>query len=270
MTAAECAAAIGAALGTSVIGRRLVVRERTGSTMEDARGIARGGASHGTVVLAFEQTAGRGRLGRTFVSPAGGLYMTLVLDPPGAPADAWRCGFAAAIAAREAIVDVGGPPVLFDWPNDLVLGDRKLGGFLMDLLQPADRGAPSAVLLLGIGINLGPDPAAVDAAAAGPAGPVPGLPPGDHRAAVAAGVLNRFEPLYARLAAPEGWTQVLDEVRRFARAAAGSRVSVRAADGRLVEGQGAGIREDGAILVRTDDGTVVTIRYGERIHRTNR
>ncbi len=260
-------AAITAALRTQRLGRPLTVRTRTVSTMDDARAAVRAGAGHGAVVLAEEQTGGRGRLGRPFVSPPGGLYMTVVLDPPAASAEAWRCGFAAALAARDALCAAGAPDVEFDWPNDLVVGPHKVGGILMELLAPEAAGAAGPVLLLGVGLNVGPDPATFAPERAGPAGPVAGLRGADPRVTVAAEFLGALEPLLPLCGTDAGWSEVLGGVRDVSRAARGARVAVRAADGRLIEGRGAGLRDDGAIEVRQDDGTLVIVRYGERIYR---
>ncbi len=260
---------LGAEVRARVAGRAyggaLVFLPSVDSTMDEARRLLREGAAPGTVVLAERQTAGRGRLGRTFVSPPGGLYLTLLLAPPGDPADGWRCGFAAALAARDAIRAAGGPEVEFDWPNDLVLGPRKVGGILLELILPAGR-APA--LLLGVGLNLGPDPAASDPAAAGPAGPVP-FPAGDDpRAEVAAGLLAGLEALVPLCADEAGWGSVLDAVRAFSRAARGAPVSVRTADGGELSGRGVGLRADGALLLRLPDGTLHAVRYGERVYDT--
>ncbi len=267
MTGAALGAAITAALRTQRLGHPLTVRTRTGSTMDEARALVRSGAGHGAAVVAEEQTAGRGRLGRPFVSPHGGLYLTVILDPPGVPGEAWRCGFAAALAARDALCAAGAADVEFDWPNDLVVESHKVGGILMELLAPETAGAAGPLLLLGVGLNVGGDPAACAPDAAGPAGPVRGLRGPDPRATVAAEFLGALEPLLPLCGTDAGWGEVLQGVRDVSRAARGARVSVRAADGRLVEGRGAGLREDGAIEVRQDDGTLVVVRYGERIYR---
>ena len=250
---------------TSSLGKPLILRECTGSTMLDARELALSGSPAGTVVVAEEQTAGRGRLDRRFVSPRGGLYLTVVLDPPGDPADAWRCGFAAALAARGAVLRVSGPELTFDWPNDLVLGERKVGGILLELVQLSVGPPASFSLLLGLGLNLGPDPRALDPGAAGPAGPIPGLPPGDHRAAIAAHFLADLEALVPRCGSAALWPGVLESVRAISRATRGFPVAVRDSDGRVVEGLGVGLREDGAILIRTAAGDVTAVRYGERV-----
>ncbi len=257
---------IEARLQTRRLGRPLVVLERTTSTMAAAREQLRSGAGPGAAVVAEEQTAGRGRLDRPFVSPPGGLYLTVILEPPPDPADGWRCGFAAALAARRAVFAARGPELTFDWPNDLVIGDRKVGGILLELLDLSAGDRRAFVLLLGLGLNLGPDPHAVDPAAAGPAGPVSALPPGDHRAIVAAAFLGALEELAPRCGEEPGWLAVLESVRAISRAARGYPVAVRDADGNLVTGSGVGIQADGALRIRTPEGREVVVRYGERVY----
>jgi len=139
-------------LRTEQIGRFLVYRAMTETTMTLARREADEGAAHGALVLAEEQTAGRGRRGRSFYSPAGdNLYFTLVL----------RCGLeahrrlpvtvplAVARACRAEGVDAR-----IKWPNDIWVGERKLSGMLIDA-EVTPRGA---VAFPGIGINVNGDP----------------------------------------------------------------------------------------------------------------
>ena len=139
-------------LTTSAIGRFLVYREQVDSTMVLAKREAAEGAPHGTIVLAEEQTAGRGRRGRTFDSPPGeNIYMTLVLR---LPLEAHRrlplaVPLAICIACGEEGVDAK-----IKWPNDIWVGQRKLSGILID----ADLGGDGPVAMPGIGINVNSDP----------------------------------------------------------------------------------------------------------------
>lgn len=266
MTRSGLSGDIQIALTTRRFGRVLAWHPELSSTMDQAKALARSSAvAPGTVVIAERQTQGRGRLGRSFVSPPGGLYLTLILEPPGPAENGWQVGFAAALAARRAIQAVGGPDVEFDWPNDLVFGERKLAGILLELLTFTPEEGRRPLLLLGIGINLGPDPRAIDPAAAGPAGPVPGIA-GDQRAAVAAAFLNALEPAVECCGTAAGWKEVLAEVTAFSRAALGRPVAVRTLEGQVVSGKGVGLRDDGAVLIELNDGTVTAVRYGERIY----
>ncbi len=258
---------IAGALAPGGMGGPLVVLETCPSTMDEARERVAAGAGPGLVVIALEQTAGRGRHGRIFVSPRGGLYLTAAVRPPADPALAWRLGFAAALAARDAVAAAGAPPPGFEWPNDLVLGGRKVGGVLAELLG---RGGPSGrpIVLLGIGLNLGPDPRLFDPGRAGPAGPIPFPEPDRALPAVAVALLEALPRWAAAVGDEAGWTDALESVRAASAASRGAPVRVQEPDGRVVEGVGEGIRDDGALLVRIAQragGGIVAVRYGERL-----
>ena len=114
--------------------------------------MAANGAPHGTVVLADQQTGGRGRMGRTFHSPAGsGIYLSLILRP-GCPAkELLHLTCAVAVAAADSIQASTGLRPGIKWTNDLVVGTRKLGGILTEL--SLDRLGNVEYAIVGIGIN---------------------------------------------------------------------------------------------------------------------
>lgn len=131
-----------------------------GSTNDIASALAAGGAVEGTVVVADAQQAGRGRRGRSWFSPAGGgLYVSVVLTPSRARADADRASLlltlAAGVALAEAVLAVTGLRVGLKWPNDLHVERRKLAGVLAETV-PADDGSPVATraVVLGYGLNV--------------------------------------------------------------------------------------------------------------------
>jgi BirA family transcriptional regulator, biotin operon repressor / biotin---[acetyl-CoA-carboxylase] ligase len=103
------------------------------------------------MVVADEQTAGRGRLGNSFFSPLGGLYCSLVLRPHVPPPRAPLIGLAAGLALAEAIQAVSGLTPVLKWPNDLLLSGRKLSGVLLELATAGDR---VRYAIQGIGVNL--------------------------------------------------------------------------------------------------------------------
>ncbi len=133
---------------------RLVVLDSVGSTNDEALRLASEGAEDGTLVWAREQTSGRGRQGRSWESPPGNLYFSLVLRPDCAPAEAAQLGFVAGLALGEAFGSVAPPliEVTYKWPNDLLLNGRKAAGILLE-----SRGGPEGALdclILGVGANL--------------------------------------------------------------------------------------------------------------------
>jgi len=128
----------------------LVGGKETGSTNEDARVLARAGAEEGTVVLASRQTAGRGRLGRTWESPDGGAYFSAVLRPSVPPAEIASLALAVALGIAEGLESLGATPTL-KWPNDVLLGGGKVAGVLLEMTAEADR---VDWVVVGVGVNV--------------------------------------------------------------------------------------------------------------------
>ncbi len=139
------AAVLAQGLHTQIIGKSLHYFHRVESTNDTAKTLAEQGAAEGTVVVASEQSAGRGRLGRPWSSPPGGLWFSVILRPR-RPAAEWpRLAFAASVAVASAIERLLGIPTQVKWPNDLVLDGRKLGGVLLE--------AAGGYVVVGIGLN---------------------------------------------------------------------------------------------------------------------
>jgi BirA family biotin operon repressor/biotin-[acetyl-CoA-carboxylase] ligase len=211
-----------------MIGRPRVHHRVTDSTNERARALAAGGAPHGTLVTADEQTAGRGRQGRTWTAtPGTSLLLSLVLREP---CDALP--LAAAVAVCEAL------PLEAEikWPNDIWLHKAKVAGILVEA-RPQEGWA-----VLGIGVN------------------VHEAPPIEHVTSLE-GVIGVEELLALLVSALDGWlARPLPEVLaawRSRDALLGERV--RWENG---SGEGAGIDESGALLVDTDSGRVA-LQAGE-------
>ncbi len=116
------------------------------------------GAGHGTVVHADRQTGGRGRAGREFVSPEGGLYFSLVLIPALDSADFPLITLAAGVGLCQAIFQIAQLNVQLKWPNDLYIADRKLGGILTES-GPYRRNSCPEYVIVGVGINVTTEPA---------------------------------------------------------------------------------------------------------------
>ncbi|HIT54217.1 MAG TPA: biotin--[acetyl-CoA-carboxylase] ligase [Candidatus Fimivicinus intestinavium] len=133
--------------------REIRVLSSTGSTNQEAKKMALEGAMHGSAVLAEEQSAGRGRLGRSFFSPRGsGLYMSVILRPQADAADAVLITTAAAVAVCLAIERIAGKQPRIKWVNDLYLGDQKICGILTEAVTNFETGAIESVVV-GIGVN---------------------------------------------------------------------------------------------------------------------
>ena len=109
-------------------------------------------AAHGTVILTRKQTGGRGRLGRVFVSPPGGVYLSVLLHPNASAEELLHLTPMAAVAVRRAIFDCCGIYADIKWTNDLVYRGKKLCGILTELTTEAGSGALQSVIV-GIGVN---------------------------------------------------------------------------------------------------------------------
>lgn len=136
----------------------IVEKDETGSTNDDAKAMALAGAPHGAAVLARAQSAGRGRAGRRFLSPEGGLYLSVVLRPR-APPHHWGL-LPVAIGARVVnALRLAGFPATLKWPNDVLLDGLKAGGILVESRMGS---APFAIV--GLGLNLASAPRGTEGA----------------------------------------------------------------------------------------------------------
>ena len=141
---------------------RLVRYDTVGSTNDEARCLARAGAKEWTVVWALEQTAGRGRQGRAWISPRGNLYASLILRPDCPINQAAQLGFVAALAVGDTLSANLKPldGLAFKWPNDVLLRGRKVAGILLE--SESCQREDSEFVVIGIGINLASSPTATE------------------------------------------------------------------------------------------------------------
>ncbi len=136
------------------IGSEIIFFPVIGSTNTAAAGLAAKGQREGTVIIADMQTEGRGRRGRTWVSPAGkNLYLSIIVRPGIPPRDAPILTFMSAVACASAIQRLSPVPVSIKWPNDLMVADKKIGGILTEMKADADK-INYAVIGIGINVNL--------------------------------------------------------------------------------------------------------------------
>lgn len=138
---------------------RLVALDSVGSSNDEAKRLAKAGAEDGTLVWAREQLEGRGRQGRTWSSPPGNLYLSLILRPDCTPAEAAQLGFVAALGLGGGVGSVAPPmvEVRYKWPNDVLFNRRKGAGLLLESRMDASGGVDWLVLGLGVNVTSFPE-----------------------------------------------------------------------------------------------------------------
>ncbi|HVZ85762.1 MAG TPA: biotin--[acetyl-CoA-carboxylase] ligase [Polyangia bacterium] len=260
--AAPFAALLADRLTTRWLGRTFEWHAKCHSTNDLATERARGGAPAGLVIAADAQTAGRGRLGRTWHSPAGeNLYVSLLLRPGRPPAEIPPLTLLAGGAVAGALRALGLAPRL-KWPNDVELpeagGWRKVAGILTEM---ASAGGEALHVVVGIGLNINtrafPPEIAQRATSLARA-----LGRDVDRAAVLAGVLAAFEPLYDAFER-RGPAAAVEAFEAHAAFPAPCRVTAPGRpDGRL-EGTALGVDPDGALRLRDETGQIHRVISGE-------
>jgi BirA family biotin operon repressor/biotin-[acetyl-CoA-carboxylase] ligase len=235
-------------------GYRRIAFDRVASTNDEARRLAEAGAAEGLVVTGGIQTAGRGRQGRTWVSPHGNLYSSFLLRPNVKPAEAGAFGFGAAVAVAETVERLAhGSDAKCKWPNDVLVGGKKIAGILLE-----SRGTPETLdwLIAGIGVNVahGPEKATWPATSVATLGGEPSV----ERALET--LAARLDHWY-RLWLAEGFAALRQAWLARAHALGETLRIKRNGDER--EGKFVGLDPSGALVLELAGGRRETISYGE-------
>jgi BirA family biotin operon repressor/biotin-[acetyl-CoA-carboxylase] ligase len=237
--------------------RRLDVVAETGSTNADLADLARAGAEGGSVLIADYQAAGRGRQGRVWTAPPGsGIAMSVLLRPEGVPAIRWTwLPLIAGLAVAEGLRRASGAPAVLKWPNDVLVGERKICGILAERVETPT----GAACVVGIGVNVSlqaddlPVPTATSLAILAAEDPGVIVAP---RNQLVATVLAAFELLYLRWEEPEAQPSLAAAYLERS-ATIGRRVRVLLAGDREVDGLAESIDADGRLVLRTANGREV-------------
>jgi len=249
-------------LDTHWLAREIHYFDEVDSTNRVALELARDGAAHGTAVVAEAQSAGRGRLGRAFFSPAHeNLYLSVVLRPALTTTDAPAWILATAVAVADSVAECTGDEDAVDikWPNDVLLGGLKTSGILMELTAEATR---VSHLVLGIGVNLNvererfPDEFRHLATSLASHG-------GEaiDRIAFTRRLLENLEHALDTCA-EKGFSGILPRFQARFRMV-GRHVRVLELDGSQISGVVHGIGTDGALLLSTEDADEIRIVAGD-------
>jgi BirA family transcriptional regulator, biotin operon repressor / biotin---[acetyl-CoA-carboxylase] ligase len=244
-------------LRTGIIGKEIVHLAETASTNTLAMDLAHKGAADGTVVIAEAQTGGKGRLGRSWESPRGNLYLSVILRPAVPVHKAPLITLMGAVAVAAAIRGEAKVPAGIKWPNDILVGGKKVAGLLTEMSAEPDR---IRHIVLGIGVNMNMDPRE--------------LPPDVRRtattlAAEADARMDRTAFTKVLLAGLDHWyhrflkneAEVLEAWKEL-NVTLGSRVAVSGA-GAALEGVASGIDAEGRLILKLDDGTLRQVSAGD-------
>ena len=247
-------------LCTKVIGREIISYKKLDSTNDAAYALAEKGVKEGAVVLAEEQARGKGRHGRTWVSPPkGGIYMSCILRPRMAPNKIPQITLIAAVSVARAIREACGIAAIIKWPNDILIDGKKVCGILTEMKAEQDE---ISFLVLGIGINVNT--------------PVRQLPRGStslweearrlgrdgalSRVELVKKILERLEADYALLQ-EKGSGPIIDEWKELS-LMIGSRVKV-ILQNRTFEGIAHDLDPDGSLVVRLESGLLEKVSSGD-------
>ncbi len=239
-------------LKTAIIGKAVEVHESLPSTQKTAHIRSNEGAEEGTVVAADKQTAGRGRLNRSWDSIAGkGIWMSIILRPDIPPRQAPQLTLLAAAAVRKGIQKATGITCDIKWPNDLLVDGRKVAGILTELQADPDR---VQAVIIGIGINVnhgrGDFPAELQEKAGSLAAE------GEvqfNRNRVIARILEELESLYF-LFLKEGFAPVKKAWEEGAVSIGRKITATTVTD--AITGYAVGITGDGVLLLKDEEGTI--------------
>ncbi len=227
-------------------GKTFELHAELASTNDRAKELAASGAPEGTLVVALRQTGGRGRPGRAWASPPGGLYLSLVLRPDKGMLERASLALVAGLAAGEALDVAGRTATSLKWPNDVLLDGKKIGGLLAEVTRERNE----AVVILGVGLNVDtpadafpPEVRAIATSLRAAKGAPASLE------AVLKHFLAHLEGHYESVRKGSGALLLSKAADRMTML--GSKVRVKLAD-RVVEGVASGLNATGALVVAVE------------------
>lgn len=240
-------------LGTKFIGKRVIHYASVASTMEMAKKLAREGAEEGTVVIADEQTSGRGRLGRVWLSPKGSLALSIILHPSSKQLP--QLVMLTSVAVARSIKQLTGLKAVIKWPNDILINNKKVGGILIETEVEGDV-VKFAIAGIGVNVNVDlssiPDILTVATSVSQELGRE--IPLTDFVVTL----LTEVERLYTRTQAGvlvyREWKGYLETL--------GKRIRVKIGE-MVEEGKAESVAEDGSLFLRRDDGSLAKVAAGD-------
>ncbi|MDY6911149.1 MAG: biotin--[acetyl-CoA-carboxylase] ligase [Chloroflexota bacterium] len=245
-------------LETRILGQEISYFREVTSTQATAKALAAQGAIEGTLVVAEVQSGGRGRIGRIWTSPPGGIYLSVILRPDVKPTEAPRLPLLAGVAVAQAIGQITSLNPKLKWPNDIVVNGRKAGGILTEMSAEIDR---LNWVIIGIGLNVNTQKAHFSGEVQGIATSL--FEEGGEcvpRVKLLQHILIEIESLYEEFLASgfefirQRWKAMSDTI--------GAQVVVRYAKDQ-VTGQAVDLDTDGALILRKEDGSLERVIAGD-------
>lgn len=229
-----------------LLGRKVLVKDTVDSTNNIAKTLAIDGEPEGTVVTALRQSGGRGRTGRSWESPAGGLYLSIILRPELPAQDLTLLTVLSCLPVAQAIEEVCKVVPRIKWPNDVRVDGRKVAGILTEVCY---RGGEPRFMVLGIGINLNTEQSALSVPEAGSLRDIAGRDiDQEHFMNV---LLFRLDEFYGKFRKGD---RDVDLYTRYSESL-GQDIEVRLGD-QKVRGRGMHLDPDGALVFRSEDGMI--------------
>ncbi len=251
-------------LKTNFIGHDIHYFKEVDSTNDVAKYLAEDGAEEGTMVIAEIQNRGKGRRGKTWISPPGGVWMSIILRPDIPPFNAPQLTLVTGVAVAETLKKECNLDVGIKWPNDILIGNKKVCGILTEVNASIDK---VNYVVVGIGIDMNVD--------------VPLFPPDLQKGATSLKneldteingailvqkFLLEFENIYNEF--KEGkFPEILKEWRSLSKTI-GNNVEVRTR-GKTIRGEAVGINKEGILILELEDGSLRKIISGECLHINN-
>ncbi len=248
-------------LPTRYIGREIHYYLEVDSTNEVAKRFAKDGAPEGTIVIAESQHSGRGRRGKKWLSPSGGVWMTIILRPDILPPKAPQLTLVTGVAVAETLKQECSLDVGIKWPNDILIGEKKVCGILTEA-KTSPKGLEYVVV--GVGIDLNVDVNAFPPELReGATSLKQELEKEIYSVELVQSFLENFEKLYNDFKNGK-FPEILMEWRKHSKTI-GAKVEVHKR-GKVVRGQAVGITNEGILILEMDDGRLEKIISGECIH----
>ncbi|MBC8274423.1 MAG: biotin--[acetyl-CoA-carboxylase] ligase [Chloroflexi bacterium] len=240
-------------LNTKFVGRQLYYYHQVATTMEAAKELAKKGTAEGTVIIADTQTAGRGRLGRAWLSPEGSLSMSLILKP--SLENLPQLVMIASLAVVRTIKKVAGLETQIKWPNDVLIKDKKVCGILIENEVKGDR---VNFAIIGIGMNVNFDPLAFPEISDIATSLSHELGAEVSKVELTIALLSELEQLYleAKAGAPiyKEWQENMEMLGRWIQVKTGEAVE---------QGKAETVTQTGNLILRRADGSITEIVAGD-------